>query len=284
MVKFSNKRYGIDIVRDRIRIAGRTSSAGRITVDSINDFNSDDFKENMIGTDGDFYFSLPEKEAIIKWVTISPEGNLDPVKLIQFELAGTLADNNNDYYFDCYYTDPKAKNLAIAYNRNLIERKISELQKKIPKPSGFRLRSLAMAAAYINYCLHESGKLVCLLDISFNSCSYCFMKDESPLLIGGFENGIGEKHKTDNTSDKFVVDLTAMLQYELTKIARDGYSIPLSSIIITGPLTDPEMVAKIEDSMNVKSIQPRLRKELFNEEILAEAGKYLVCLGLTVDF
>ncbi len=284
MVKFTNKRYGLDFVSGRIRIAGRTSSAGRITVDSINDFDSDDFDENMIGTDGDFYFSIPEKEAIIKWVTIPPEGNLDPVKLIQFELAGTLIDTNDDYYFDCYYSDPKTKNLAIAYNRNLIERRISELQKKIRKPSGFRLRSLAMASAYINYCFHESGKLVCLLDISSNSCSYCFMKDESPLLIGGFENGIGEKQKADDVPDKFVVDLSAMLQYELSKISYDGYSIPLSSIIITGPLTGSKIIAKIEESMKVKTIRPRLRKELFSDEIYAGAGKYLVCLGLTVDF
>ena len=284
MVKFTNKRYGIDFVSGRIRIAGRTSSAGRILVDSINDFDFGDFKENTIGTDGDFYFSIFEKEAIIKWVTIPREGNLDPVKLIQFELAGTLVDTNDDYYFDCYYTDPKTKNLAIAYNRNLIERKISFLQKKIPKPFGFRLRSLAMASAYINYCIHESGKLVCLMDISSNSWSYCFMRNDSPILIGGLENGIGEKQKADDVPNKFVVDLTAMLQYELSKISRAGYSVPLSSIIITGPLIDSKIIAKIEESMKVKTIRPRLRKELFSDDLYAEAGTYLVSLGLTVDF
>ncbi len=284
MVTFTNKRYGIDIVSDRIRIAGRTSSAGRIIVDLLNDYDADDFGPDTVGPDGDFYFSISEKEAIIKWVTIRPEGNLDPIKLIQFELVGTLADSNNDYYFDCSYTDPKSKNLAIAYNRNFIGQKIESLQEKIPKPSGFRLRSLAMASAYINYCLRESGQHVCLVDISPGSCSYCFLKDDNPILIGGLENGIGEKQEIEKDSDKSVVDLSAMLQYELSKIARDGYSVPLSAIIITGLMTDSAMITKIEESMKVKTITPRLRKESFNEDIYSEAGKYLVSLGLTVDF
>jgi hypothetical protein len=283
VVTFTNRRYGIDFLSDRIRIAGRTSAAGRITVDSLHDYDAADFNSEMVRNDGDYYFSIPEKEAIIKWITIVPEGNLDPVKLIQFEMAGMLADNDENYYFDCYYSDPKSRNLAIAYNRNLIERKIKKLQEKIPKPAGFRLRSLAMASAYNNYCLHESGQHICLMDISSHSCSYCFLKENNPILIGGFENGIGENEVSEENSKKFALDLSAILQYELSKLARDGYSIPLSSIIISGPAAVSDLPVKIEERMKVKSIPPRLKKELFDEKIYAEAGKYLISLGLTVD-
>lgn len=282
MVTFTNQRYGVDMTSDRIRIAGRTSASGRIKVDSIYDINLTDFNNTTLNKDADYYFSIPEKEAIIKWVTIIPEGNLDPIKLIQFELTGMLGDGCDDYFFDCYFIDPKSKNLAIAYNRHLIEDKIENLQKRIPKPSGFRLRSLAMASAYNNYCLPESGRFICLMDISTHSCSYCFLKETNPILIGGFENGIGEE-VNEQTNKKFAVDLSAILQYELSKIARDGYSIPLSSIIITGPATGSDLSANIEERMKIKTISPRLKKEIFTEDIYTEAGKYLVCLGLTVD-
>jgi len=284
VVKFADKKYGLDQVAGKIRLAGRTSSAGRITIDTIADIDPEDFNGDLIDSEGDFYFSVPEKDAIIKWVIIPSEGNLDPLKLIQFELASSLPDSENKYYFDSHNSGSAKNNLAIAYNRNSIEQKISSLQRIVPKPSGFRLRSLAMASAYDNYCYHESGKLVCLLDISDRQSSYCFLRNNQPLLIGGLENSTDTENKNNDGLDRFIIDLIATLQYALSEISGAGYSIPLSSIIISGPLADSEMVTKIEKSMNVKSGPPRLKKELFAPEIFPKAGNYLVSLGLTVDF
>jgi hypothetical protein len=284
VVKFVDKKYGLDQVAGKIRLAGRTLSAGRITIDTIVDFDPEDFNGDLIDSEGNFYFSVPEKNAIIKWVTILSEGNLDPLKLIQFELASSLPDSENRYYFDSHNSGSSEKNLAIAYNRNLIEREISSLQKIVPKPSGFRLRSLAMASAYTNYCHHDGGKLVCLVDISDKNGSYCFLGNKRPLMIGGLENSIDIENKNNDTPDRFIIDLTATLQYALSEISGAGYSIPLSAIIITGPLAGSEMISKIEKSMNVKTGLPHLKKELFAPEIFTAAGNYLVSLGLTVDF
>jgi hypothetical protein len=283
LVELRKRRYGIDLLSDTVCIIGRVYSAGRSAVDSIVRIDSDALTDGLLEDEGDLYFSVWEKDAIIKQVKIPRDQGIDPDKLVQFEMACSLLDGEDHYYMESYELESISERLAIAYNRSLIEREILSLERRMRKPSGFRLRSLAMASGYLDYCHKEGGNLICLIDIWEKGASYCFLKNNRVVSIGMITNGDGRDGEDNNPTRKFIIDITATLQYKMTAMNEGGMTPPLSLIILTGRLADLTVAAQIEECTGIRTVMPRLRKDLFTDETFSAGANCLVGLGLTAD-
>lgn len=283
MVELRSRKYGAELYDDRIRLVGLSTAAGRNRVDMLDDLPFDAVEGEKIDREGSLYMAVPEKNTIIKRVKISTDRSLDPDKLAQFELIASLLEDDDQYYLESFEINGGSERLAVAYRRQDIDRRLKLLQKRLIKPSGFKLRSWAMAAGYLNYCRHEGGRLVCLIDITDNIASYCFVENNRPIHLGAVISNavIGDP---DETSTKaFLLDIVATVQYQMLTCNKLSQSVPLSMIVVTGGHAGDEMAAGIEDVIGIKTALPVMRKELFAPEILAESHKYLIGLGLTVD-
>ncbi len=283
MVELKGRKCGADLMESSICLAGRSFDAGKEIIDTLMQTDFSSLSLDSPGCDGEIYFSVGEKEAIVKRVKISPLEGFDPEKLALFELQSCLPEDPGRYYFESCRFDGRPERLAVAYPRNIIDNKINLFESKIARPGGFRLRALALSAGFQRYCRLAGGELICLLDVNSDEITYCFLDDKHPVKTGSL---FYENHRLPEKSflpSEALIDLAATLQYQTSLLFQAGFSVPLSLIVLSGMKADEELAAQIEKNTRVKTILPSIRKELFRSDLSAIAHKYLVSLGLTVD-
>jgi len=283
VVTLKGKRYGVDISGSLIRLVGREFAHGREKVDMLVEIEADKLTGDMINHDGELYMAVPEDETIIKKISIVSDRGLDSDKLAIFELSSSLMADSDQYYMESYGQEDSSERLAIAYRRERVDNKISFLQEKLIKPVGFRLRSWALAAGYRHYCRHEGGKLICLLDITANHASYCFIRDDYPVDIGSVTATAEKSENGSRLPRPFFLDLIATLKYRQMIIGQSARAVPLSLIIVTGNRANQELADDIGQKTGVRSNLPVMKKELFSDDTLDASPNYLVALGLMVD-
>lgn len=283
MVDLRNRKYGVDISDGMMRIVGRSYSAGRVLIDRIVEIGIDRPEKEILGPESELYLAISERDSIIKMVTIPTDRSLDSDKVAQFELMAALLDGPEKYYLETYATNGAAERLAVAYNRGQVDRRLHFVEEKLIKPRGFKLRSLAMAAGYLNYCRPEGGKFLCLVDISGRSASYCFLRDNCAVDVGIVGNDSDITNGNGGDTKALVLDLLATIRFKLAGINRASQSLPLSRILITGASAGTDLAANIETALHVSTSLPQPRKELFSPEAILSAEKNLVGLGLTIS-
>jgi hypothetical protein len=237
----------------------------------------------MIDREGELYLAVPESDAIIKKVGIVTDRSLDPDRLAQFELAASLLDDPDRYYLESCESDCSDGRIAVAYDRSRIDSEVASVQEKLIKPSGFRLRSWALALGYLNYCRQEGGALIALADVSRSRASFCLLRGRSPVDIGLVTDESAHDDVGPLSCRPLLTDLAATIQYRLGRDA-SRQDIPLSLLLLSGSMADDNLAAEAEAILKVKTKLPTVRKELFTDETSVDAGKYLTCLGLTVDY
>ncbi|PKK83332.1 MAG: hypothetical protein CVT49_09015 [candidate division Zixibacteria bacterium HGW-Zixibacteria-1] len=283
MVELSGRKYGAEIYDDRIRLVGVSTSAGRKTVDMLMDISTDGIATQSLDAGGSLYMAVSENSAIIKRVKISPDRSLDPDKLAQFELVASLLDDQIRYYLESFEINSGRERLAVAYKRSEIDSKLDFFRDHFIKPSGFQLRSWAMAAGYTHYCRPGGGRLICLIDITDSLASYCFVENGRPIHLGAVISNAGINDSDPGRSKAFLLDIIATIQYQMLTYDKLSQSVPLSVIIITGKRCNQELAVGIEKGLGIKTVLPEMRKELFAPEVFPESHKYLVGLGLTAE-
>jgi len=195
VVDLRKKRFGLDTADGGKRLISQTVESGMAKIDSIIEIKPDSEIPALFDDDCELYFSVPETDAIIKRVTVPENKTLDSRQTALFEFSSTLIDSPDAYYTDVYDLNGNAEKLTVGYNRDCVDEKIDDLTDQFIKPSGFRLRSLALADGYRFYCQPEGGELICLLDISENIGSYCF-------LCNGYPTHPGLLYNTSIADDK----------------------------------------------------------------------------------
>ncbi|MCX6825890.1 MAG: hypothetical protein NTV06_01285 [candidate division Zixibacteria bacterium] len=150
------RRYGLDLTGGKGRLAGCSLAGGQGIVDCLTEIDLEQREPNDIEPTGELHFSIPENETIIKRVKIPADRTFDDHKLALFEFQSSLLSQADQYYLETYSLDGKPERLAVAYNRALVDQKLSFLTAKIRKPTGFRLRSLALL-------ILVSGLILCLI-------------------------------------------------------------------------------------------------------------------------
>jgi hypothetical protein len=283
MVELRARRYGGDPVGSRLRLARRSFGAGKFQIDFLGEFDPGQNLRDQLGEEGDFHFSVYEKDAIITSVQIPEDNTLDPEKLALFEFASYLLDDSDRYFLETYSLNGRSERLAVAYNRELVDEKISLLERLLTRPAGFRLRSLALAAGYKHFCRPEGGELISLIDISPGYTSYCFMEGDHPVSVGGMGSSPPGMESDPAGVSGYLADLVATLAFRRMLLFNAGHTAPLSLILLSGAGADVSLAGKIGEAMHLKAALPVPRTELFAPELAPLAYQYLVSLGLTVD-
>jgi hypothetical protein len=279
MTEAGSIRYGADLVDDKIRIVRLSSLTGRNVIDLIDDNPADIILDRDVQRSGDLYVSIAEKDALIKSLKVPSGQNLDPDKLALFEFGTSLLDSSDNYFFEVIRQNGSSRCLVVAYNRDSVEKEFDHLENCFMKPTGFRLRALCLAKGYLNYCRQEGGELLCLLDLSGNLVSYCFLRNQNMIMAGA----ITEIVSGDDNLNNFLIDFKATVQYELTVLFDHGYSLPLSLVVLSGSSASLSLAEQIEAELGVRTLLPSVKPALFRPEVLDDSHKFLVSLGLTTD-
>ncbi len=271
------------MVGQSLRLAGCNCSTGRVVIDRLSRANIDEIKPEMIDSSGWLQFSVPEDKAIIKRVKIPSDKNLNGKELAEFEFTSTLLDKKEDLYIRANSVNGGSEYLVFGYHRHLIDEKKKFFEKTLMKPAGYKLRGMAMADGYQNFCWREGGELIGLLDLSPSGGSFCFVKNSQPIYVGSITNSDMSDNDNGKISEFFLSDLKATIQYHTSNLFKAGYSAPLSLIVVSGLLAGKKSNAAIEDKLGIRIISPTVKTALFAPEIVDRAGHFLVSLGLTVD-
>ncbi len=278
MVELKNQKYGVDRIGGKIRVAACIGKKNDCRAESLVSYPDSQLGEESKISGADLIFSIPENNAIIKKVKILDNKAIDPDQQAQFELAATLLDGEDRYYLESQALNGNTERLSVAYNKGMIDERLEYYARHLTRPSGFKLRSLAMAKAYRYFCRPEGGKLVCLVDINGEHASYCFLKDGFPSIIGSVEGKNG-----GIVGEPFMIDLSATLLYRQSGDPDGTGGAPLSRIIISGESADWKLAELLEKYTHVKVSIPYLKQERFLNDTQSEAAKYMVSLGLAID-
>ncbi len=283
MVELTSRRIGGDITGNRIRFASRTQSAGTNMIDAVGDYALDDDPAEIQATESELYFAVPEADAVIKRVGLPADRNLDLRQAALFELTTSLIDDVSRYYLEAYDLNGDEEKLAVAYNRQCVDLRISQLTERVCKPTGFKLRSLSLADGYRQFCRSVGGELICLMDLSPAVCSYCFLYHDRPVLLGAVTCPKITSGPESGACSMSVIDITATLKFQQAVLFSSGKSAPLSRILVSGAKADETLVDRIATMMKAPAEFPSMKVSTFAPGVAAEAESYLVSLGLTVS-
>jgi hypothetical protein len=282
MVDLKGCRYGLDWAGTEIRLVGSSVSDGYSRINSLDRFDNLDSAGNSYSGDSELYFSVSDEEAIIKRIKIPSGQTLDRRKVALFELSCSLPGDADKFYIETIVSDGQMESLGIAYRKMIIDEKIAVLEKGLARPSGFKIRSLALAAGYFGYCRPAGGEMICLLDISGGLISYAFLYSRHPIAIGGIKI-TGEDKSNGGLDENRLIDLVTVIQYQKLQLFNSGYSAPLSLVIVSGADANEESCGRIGDKIRIRTSLPSFRPEPFSDGLHSSAVAYLVGLGLTAE-
>ena len=282
MVELKRRRFGLDICGARTILASRSMESGLNVIDMIEEVPEENLEDRLKSGEGDLYFSISENNALIKRIAQPYDHGLDDAAVARFEFASSLLDDPEKYFIDIHEIESTKARLAVGYNKSKVDEIIARLGARQDRPAGFKLRSLALAKAYLSLCKAEGGHLVCLIDIEKDHCTYCFVFDKTAVLPGAlwFSSNNGQKQNSD--IDRNMLDLAATVQYRLAELSRGGLSDPLSRLIISGPGVDDSVLSKLEKLLKISTGRPQPSKASFKDDLHLKAPEAMVALGLTI--
>ncbi len=283
MVETNKIKYGVDMVGQDIQLAACNCSGGSILINQLTQAGVNEINSEKIDRSGLLQFSVPEDKAIIKRVKIPKHKNIDGKELAEVEFSSTLLEKEDELYISANSVNGGSEYLVFGCHRFLIDKQDKFFEERFMKPAGYKLRALAMADGYQNYCWHEGGELICLLDLSPSSVSYCFVNNNQPIFVGSITRGDTDETNNGQVSESFLTDLKVTIQYNMSNLFKAGYTSPLSLLVVTGSLAGKESNETIEQKLRLRTISPTIKTALFTPEIVGRAGHFLVSLGLTVD-
>jgi len=283
LVETNKIKYGVDKVGQFLFLAGCNCSGGSVLIDHLRRIGVDEAKPELVDSSGRLQFSVAEDKVIIKRIKIRSDKNLDGKELAEFEFASTLLDKKETFYISANSVNGGSEYLVTGCHRFLIEEKKQFFEEMFIKPAGYKIRALALADGYRNFCWREGGELICLLDLSFKVASYCFINNGQPIFFGVIRNSEADANENGQISASFLNDLKVTIQYQMSNLFKAGYSTPLSLIVVSGTLTGKESNETIEEKLRLRTISPTIKTALFAPEIVDRAGHFLISLGLTVD-
>lgn len=283
MVDSNKINYGVDKIGQVIHLAGCNRAGGAVLIDRLIQIDVSDIKSEIINDYDRLQFSVTEDNAIIKRIKVPKGKNIDGNELAEFEFVSTLLDKKEDLYIKTNSVNGGSEYLVCGCHRNIINDQNRYFEDKLRRPSGYKLRALAMADGYANFCWREGGEFICLLDLSPSIVSYCFINNGRPIFIGSIDGESTKDSDNKKMSELFLSDLKATIQFQTDNLFKAGYSAPLSLVVVSGLLAGKESNEIIEKKLGLRTISPTFKTALFDPELVDRAGHYLVSLGLTVD-
>ncbi len=281
MVTLRGRVHGLDFLPGRFRLATMTSEPGRALIESLQESPDSDLCRDKFDSNAELYFAVPDNQAVIKLVKPPDEPTLSADKTALFELLTSLPEDAGRYYLETYAVNGGRERLVVAYQRKLVEEQIERLEEKIHRPSGFRLRSLALAEGYRKFCRPLGGDLVCLVNIDRHQTLLVFLNKGVTVATGFVARSFPDEN--DSAACKSaLIDIAALVRYRQSLLFKDGFTAPLSLVILCGEKADTTLAEPLSQLLRVKIAFPEFRTELFADSAANPSALFLVGLGLTV--
>ena len=279
--------YGVARVADRLMAARVENDGARLSVASL--VTSDDgFSRDSLES-GRLFFNVDARITVVKQIRIKRSGLLGAAELVQFEMSQALLDPPESFYFDNLPVDERngyRTFLGIAYHRQEIDRQMAAYAELLRKPSGFKLDAVALAVGYLTFCRVEAGDLQLLIDLSPHRVTLAILFRRQLRQVGHLDLAPGEKPSLGAAS-QLAKEVKMTASYHLGQLFHDGITVPLSRIVLCGPLAaDPLISAGLAEHFTTEITRPQFHEGYFQSSPaplnhhLPE--QFLIPLGLAV--
>jgi len=236
--------------------------------------------------DAEIILSVPDNEVIVKNLHLNRTGSWDVNLQTQFELSVLMLDGPEEFCFDTVYTGNKNRYLGLITRRQNLEQLssllFSEAESPVSSPK-YRMRAVALAKGYLNFCHPEEGKFICLADFSDDIVSICFIHEGNIVGLAYLPTDRLDWSSTQGLK-KIAVDFMTIVNYKLTSIHGDGVTEPLSALFVSGGSDKAGIRTALERYFSVVTT-PKIDTRLFTDPTASDIPleNYLVSLGLTAN-
>ncbi|MEE9441953.1 MAG: hypothetical protein V3V99_04730 [candidate division Zixibacteria bacterium] len=279
--------YGLTRIDHGFLIARVSHDGARPIVKSIQQFDS---LENCEFDVGRIFFSVGNGIAQIKKLKIKQSSLFNASAIAQFEMSQCLLEPENEFYFDNLPLESDngfQQFLTIAYRRHVVDELIEECEKKIRRPSGFKLDAVALTAGYLTFCRIEPGDLQALINIESDIITVAYIYKRKLQAIDYLKAEIHDDMSVE-LARKLAGELRMALSYQQNELFNDGVTIPLSRLIVCGGCARDEIIiSAIDEQMAMELTLPKFHEGYFqslpDNEKSFPLEMYLIPLGLAVE-
>lgn len=233
-MKNASETYGVATLGGKLRAARVVNDGARIHVTGL--LTSDDTINGDTIDSGQLIFGVDNSLAVIKKILIKKTPSADAVQLATFEMAQSLLDPPDSFYYDILPLNGKdgyRRFLSIAYHKREIDRLDESFARQLRKPSGFKLQAAALVDGYNFFCRKEPGDLQAIINIESDTVTLAVMYKCKLYAARNLETAPGDEI-TPEIARKLAAEFKLILGYDLAELFQDGITVPLSRITVSG--------------------------------------------------
>ncbi len=229
--------------------------------------------------------SVPDAEVLVKHLRLPGQDPGAVEQRLKFELSRSVLESEGTFLFDYHAVDDSEHYLGFIFRREQLARLAEQVGLGTADSPAlqYRLRSLGLARGYLTFCRQEEG-LVCLADVTPSSVSICLLYGSRVIDVAGLTTG-GRGLDGVADQEQLAVDLKTVVSYRLNSTADRGISLPLSSLIVSGPDITSDVRDTLQRYFSVPIAPPRINPAYLEglPSVDQPADAFLVALGLTVN-
>jgi len=283
----SDRRTGIDHRGGGLFAVSLRNDAGRVVVDRFEaNLGSLDERRDLV-QDGTVGIAVPGQLVMVKRVQIEGSFAGSLTDRVHFELAQSLLESENEFYFDYLAVDAENRYLGMIVRREhiaeMVERySLGSLQ--ADHRLSFQARAVALGKGYLAFCSSQDNDLTALVDLAGAAASVCFIYHRRIVDIAALPIEYTLSGESDR--ERFAVDLKTLVNYRLSRLFDMGVSVPLGKLLLSGDTTDDALFRKAESYFPAGVDRPGMLEGYFStcaESARESLPLYLVALGLTVN-
>lgn len=227
--------------------------------------------------------SIPDELVMVKRFALNGQ---DDIELkARFELAQTLPENPDHYFFDIIHSGLDSSYLGMAVRRDRLEEyKTSSLGEKTAMlgDGRFEMRAAALASGYTEFCRKSGGDLICLADFTRPAVSLAFVYQNALIDLCYLPLTKFDSTTTDGFG-KMAVELKTLVNFRTASLFSDGITTPLSCLVVSGDTVGNDTIAKLKKYFSIDITRPNVNSGFFSGQgdlASVPLEKYLVALGL----
>jgi hypothetical protein len=285
-VSGGHTRIGVD-VRDGLVYTARVEHhPGRQEVLELACLEYGQVGDSRLLQEGEVLVSVPDELVLVKKVSVGAGNDFDTEA--RFELAQTLPEDEDQYFFDILGTGRDGRFLGLAVRRDRLDDYTSGLpgvSAGTNGPTGCIMRAAALAAGYVGFCRKSGGDLVCLADFVESAVSLAFLYQNATMDLCHLPLRKSDPNSSTG-GEKLAIELKTLVNFKTASLFSEGITTPLSAMIVSGDGITDEVTNTLKKFFAIDIDRPAVNTGFFSSQAdLASVPleKYLVALGLAAN-
>ena len=287
-MKNASETYGAAVLGGILHAARVENDGARTVVTRL--MTTDDNINGDTLDSGRLFFGVDSSLAVVKKIQIKKSPSADAIEMARFELAQSLLDPPDSFYFDIVPLnghDGFQRFLSIAYHKAEIDRLIESYQAMLRKPSGFKLHAAALADGYRIFCRREPGDLQVLIDVEADMVTLAIVYKDKLYGAGSLETIPGDAISSARAR-KLAAEFKLMLSFELSELFQAGVTVPVSRIVLSGRHAGDELLmTALRERFSTPVVRPQFNGGYFEPASDTidryPPERFLIPLGLALE-